>query len=132
MHETWSKRSRPHRVDLSEALVDGSRHKAPCGGEGTGKSPVGRSKLGWKWSLLTNRAGIPVGWAADGANRHDQTLLEPTLASTQRHGLLGDVETLHLDRGYAGNPLLGICRSYGIDDVVCPKKRPRGRTSARL
>ena len=72
--------------------------------------------------------GLGRGWR----HRHDQTLLEPTLASTQRHGLLGDVETLHLDRGYAGNPLLGICRSYGIDDVVCPKKRPRGRTSARL
>ena len=38
-------------VDLSEALVDGSMHKASCGGEGTGKSPVDRAKLGWKWSL---------------------------------------------------------------------------------
>ena len=114
-------------VDLSEALADGSVHKAPCGGEGTGKSPVDRSKLGWKWSLLTDRAGIPVGWAADGANRHDQVLLEPTLAATGRNGLLADVETLHLDRGYAGDPVLETCRSYGIDDVVRAPKRARGR-----
>ena len=113
-------------LDLSDASVDGSMHKAPCGGEGTGKSPVDRGKSGWKWSLLTDRCGIPVGWAADGANRHDTTLLEPTLAAVPR-GLLADIETLHLDRGYSGNPVIGTCHSYGIDDVVRSKKRPRGK-----
>ena len=39
-------------VDLSEASVDASLHKAPCGGDGAGKSPVDRGKIGWKWSLL--------------------------------------------------------------------------------
>ena len=68
-------------LDLSEAAVDGSIHKAPCGGDGTGKSPVDRGKLGWKWSLLTDRNGIPVSWAADGANRNDITLFEPTVAA---------------------------------------------------
>ena len=113
-------------LDLTEASVDGSVHKAPCGGEGAGKSPVDRAKSGWKWSLLTDRAGIPVGWAAGGANRHDQALLEPTLAAAPR-GLLADVETLHLDRGYSGNPVLETCHSYGIDDIVRAPKRPRGR-----
>ena len=47
-------------LDLSETSVDGSMHKAPCGGAGTGKSPVDRGKLGWKWSILTDRSGIPV------------------------------------------------------------------------
>ena len=36
-------------IDLGEVSIDGSLHKAPCGGEGTGKSPVDRGKLGWKW-----------------------------------------------------------------------------------
>lgn len=35
-------------LDLTEACIDGSIHKAPCGGEGTGKSPVDRGKLGFK------------------------------------------------------------------------------------
>ncbi|MYB03968.1 MAG: hypothetical protein F4Y13_07220 [Acidimicrobiaceae bacterium] len=35
-------------LDLSDASVDASLHKAPGGGEGTGKSPVDRGKLGWK------------------------------------------------------------------------------------
>ena len=114
-------------VDLSDASVDASLHKAPCGGGGTGKSPVDRGKSGWKWSLLCDdRAGIPVSWAADGANRNDQTLLGPTLAAAQQRGLLCDVETLHLDRGYAGDPVLKLCESYGIHDVVRAPKRARG------
>ena len=57
--------------------VDGSVHKAPCCGEETGKSPVDRGKLGFKWSLLTDRCAIPVAAALDGANRHDLTLPSP-------------------------------------------------------
>ena len=118
-------------VDLSDASVDASLHKAPCGGGGTGKSPVDRGKLGWKWSLLCDRAGIPVSWAADGANRNDQTLLGPTLAAAHQRGLLCDVETLHLDRGYAGDPVLKLCESYGIHDVVRAPKRARGTARRR-
>ena len=118
-------------VDLSDASVDASLHKAPCGGGGTGKSPVDRGKSGWKWSLLCDRAGIPVSWAADGANRNDQTLLGPTLAAAQQRGLLCDVETLHLDRGYAGDPVLKLCESYGIHDVVRAPKRARGTARRR-
>ena len=87
-------------LDLSEVSVDGSIHKAPCGGDGTGKSPVDKGKLGWKWSVASDRNGIPLGWAIVGANRNDIRLLEPTLAAVNSAGLLCDVETLHLDRGY--------------------------------
>ena len=112
-------------IDLSDASVDASIHKAPSGGEGTGKSPVDRGKSGWKQSLLTDRNGIPVGWAADGANRSDQALLAPTLAAADQRGLIFDVETLHLDRGYAGNPVTRVCEEFGIDDVArAPKRAP--------
>ena len=117
-------------LDLSEAALDGPAHKAPCGGDGTGINPVDRRKLGWQWSILTDRSGVPVAAAADGANRHDQVLLEPTLAAVPQ-GLLDDVETLHLDRGYDGAPALNTCASYGIDDVARSKRRPRGRTGTR-
>src|SRR5487761_2444275 len=36
---------------LSDVAADGSLHKAPAGGEGTGMNPTDRSKLGWKWSI---------------------------------------------------------------------------------
>ena len=79
-------------LNLSDTSVGGSLHKAPCCGEGTGKSSVDRGKSGWNWSLLCDRAAIPVGWATDGANRNDCTLLEPTLRAAPQ-GLVADVET---------------------------------------
>ncbi len=110
---------------LSETAVDGSTHKAPCGGDGTGKSPVDRAKLGWKWSILTDRAGVPVAAAVAGANRHDTVLLKPTLGAVPDK-YLADIETLHLDRGYDNAPARAACAAAGIDDVVCAKKRPAG------
>ncbi len=61
---------------------------APCGGEGTGKNPCDRAKSGWKWSLAVDRNGIPIGWATNGANRHDSILFEPTLEAVDERGLL--------------------------------------------
>ena len=91
-------------LDLDDVCIDGSTHKAPCGGEGTGKSPVDRRKSGWKWSIAIDGAGIPVGWAAAGANRNDIMLFDPTIAEIERQGLHHDTETLHLDRGLLGRP----------------------------
>ena len=115
-------------VDLGDASADASLQKAPRGGGGTGKSPVERAELGWKWSLLCDRAGIPVRWAADGANRDDCTPAGPTPADAERRGPLAEAETPRLDRGYAGEPVLRTCRSYGIADVARSPKRPRGKT----
>ena len=41
-------------------------------------------------------------------------------------GLIPDIETLHLDRGYDSPKTRGLCRSYGITDIVCARKRPPG------
>lgn len=87
-------------LDLTEVAIDGSLHKAPYGGEGTGKSPVDRGKLGWKWSIGVDRHGIPLGWSIDAANRHDVRLLGPTLDAITAHGWTTEIETIHLDRGY--------------------------------
>ena len=118
-------------LDLTEASIDGSAHKAPCGGEGTGKNPTDRGKLGIKWSLMVDRNGIPVASATDGANRHDTILLAPTLQAARRRGLLPDVETFHLDRAYDSGAVVGLCARYGITDVVCAKKRPPGQAKPK-
>ncbi len=82
-----------------------------------------RGKLGWKWSLLTDRFGVPFGWAIDGANRHDTILFAPTLEAANAKGLLGDIETLHLDRGYDSAAVRAFCAQHGLDDVICAKQR---------
>jgi transposase len=114
-------------LDLSECAVDGSLHKAPCGGEGTGKNPTDRGRLGWKWSLFTDRNGIPIGWATDGANRHDTVLFEPTVTAAAERGLLADIETLHLDRGYDSAAVRELCARLGIRDLVGARQRRAGR-----
>jgi transposase len=118
-------------LDFSECAVDGSQHKAPSGGEGTGPSPVDRGKRGWKWSLFADRNGIPVGWAADGANRHDTVLLAPTLDAAAQRGLLAECETLHLDRGYDNGVVRALVATVGIDDLICSKVRPAGTAAVK-
>lgn len=113
-------------LDLSDAAVDGSQHKAPCGGEGTGPNPTDRGKRGIKWSLLTDRAGYPIASVIDGANRHDTVLFGPTMMCAAERGLIEDIDTLHLDRGYDNGPVRELCEKLGIDDLVCAKKRPPG------
>lgn len=113
-------------LDLSEVSIDGSLHKAPCGGQGTGPNPTDRGKRGWKWSLATDRDGIPIGWAIDGANRHDVRLFAPTLDAIEGRGLLAEVETLHLDRGYDTAGIRQTCAEHDLDDVVTAKRRTRG------
>jgi transposase len=112
-------------LDLSEVAVDGSIHKAPCGGQGTGKSPVDRAKLGWKWSIAADANGIPLGWAIAGANRNDLKLLEPTLVDVARAGLLVEIETLHLDRGYDYPKVRARLAALGLDDLNIQRRQPR-------
>ena len=113
-------------LDLSEVAIDGSQHKAPFGGEGTGPNPTDRGKSGWKWSLATDRVGIPVGWVIDGANRNDCVLFDPTISSVADRGLLEEIETLHLDKGYDNSIVRGLCADLGIGDLVCAKRRKPG------
>ncbi|MDG2113484.1 MAG: IS5 family transposase, partial [Actinomycetota bacterium] len=87
-------------LDLDVVAIDGSIHKAHCGGLGTGHSPVDRAKLGWKGSVAADRHDIPIGWAIDGANRNNVTMLEPTLDEVTATGLDLDIGTLSLDPGY--------------------------------
>jgi len=102
-------------LDLDDVALDGSLHKAPYGGEGTGPNPTDRAKLGWKWSVASERHGIPVGWVIDGANRNDVRMLEPTLDAVRATGLLADIGTLHLDRGYDSGAVRDRLRGQGIE-----------------
>jgi transposase len=112
-------------LDLSEVAIDGSQHKAPCGGEGTGPNCTDKGRSGWKWSLATDAAGIPIGWVPAAANRHDAKLVAATLDDIDRRGLLADIETLHLDRGYDFAFVRQDCADRGLLDVQIPKCRKR-------
>ena len=118
-------------LNLEEVSVDGSSHKAPSGGPGTGKNPCDRAKSGWKWSLAVDGRGIPLGWATDGANRHDSILFEPTPEAVASRGLIPDIGTMHLDRGYDNNRVRAEAAGWGIDDLNCVRRRKPGTATTK-
>ena len=119
-------------LDLSDVAVDGCLNKAPVGGEGTGPNPTDRGKLGWKWSILTDRNGIPLGWSIDGANRNDSALLAPTLDAVAGRSLLTEVDTLWLDRGYDSGVTRQRLAERGIDDAIIARKRKRNTAAGAV
>ncbi len=95
----------------------------------------------FNWST---REGWPMGvimsclwkngrmWLTAGANRHDIILFEPTLDTVAARGLVADIETLHLDRGYDAKRIRQSCDAHGIGDVICGKRRPAGTAAGPL
>ncbi len=122
-------------LDLAEVSLDGSLHKAPYGGEGTGPNPTDRGKLGWKWSVASERHGVPIGWTIEGANRNDIRLLGPTLDAVADAGLLTDIATLHLDRGYDYPVVRTELSALGLKDLDIQRrgtKEPGKKQPVRL
>lgn len=115
-------------LDLTEVAIDGSLHKAPYGGEGTGPNPCDRAKLGWKWSIGVERHGIPLGWAIDGANRNDVPMLAPTIQALADNGWLDEIDTLHLDRGYDYPKIRRQLDAAGLTDHVIQHRKKKGDT----
>jgi transposase len=121
-------------LDLGDVALDGSQHKAPAGGEGTGPNCTDKGRSGWKWSLATDMVGIPIGWVAAAANNNDCTLVAATLDAISARGLTGEIETLHLDRGYDFAFVRAECRDRGLADVQippCRKRKRRGRLAKK-
>ena len=63
------------------------------------------------------RHGIPIGHAIDGAHRNDVRMLEPTLDAVAANGLLVDIDTLHLDRGYDYPIVRARLATFGLTDL---------------
>jgi hypothetical protein len=111
-------------LELADLAVDGCITKAPSGGEAAGRSPVDRGKQGLKRSLVTDGVGIPLHVVSAGANRHDAPLLGPTLAGLEKLDGLPDDVTVHLDRGYDGDPTRVLLDALGFDGATARKGVP--------
>lgn len=93
-------------------------------------------RLGVRWipdprkrSLLTDPAGIPLGWVIAPANRNDSPLLHPTLEKLARfdEGLgaaLPDEITVHLDAGYDSAKTRDLLDELGCPGVISLKGFP--------
>jgi len=86
------------------------------------RPPATASIVGVAYGIAYGRVGAHV----SGANRNDLVLLAPTLDDALARGLLGDIETLWLDRGHDANITRGRFAERGIADAMITKKRKRG------
>jgi hypothetical protein len=112
-------------LHLDDLAVDGCHTKAPCKGDKAGPSPVDRAKQGLKRSTCVEAKGVPLGFASDGANRHDSKLLDPTLrAAREQVGDLPENATVHLDSAYNGKPCQVILTEHALIGEIAAKGVP--------
>ena len=118
-------------IDWSWLAMDGAMTKAPLGGESTGRNPTDRGKRGVKRSLLTEAAGVPIGVAIDGANRHDKKLVEATIDSIpveRPDPTEQQPQGLCLDKGYDYDNTRELVREFGFTAHV----RARGEEAQAI
>lgn len=108
-------------LELEVIAVDGCITKAPCGGEVAGSSPVDRGKQGTKRSLAVDRHGIPLAVIISSANRHDSTLLRPTLEQVQHLFPHEETVTIALDAGYDSAVTRAVLEDLGYQGEITPK-----------
>jgi len=107
--------------ELEVIAVDGCSVNAPCGGDAAGRSPVDRGKQGTNRSLAVERRGIPLAVAISAANRHDSTLLRPTLEVVRERFPGEEDVTIHLDAGYDSAVTRALLDDLGYAGVITPK-----------
>ncbi len=97
----------------------------------TGANPTDRGKRGVKRSLLTEAQGVPVGVAADGANRHDMKLVRPTLDTVviaRPEPTLEQPQGMCLDKGYDFDEVRRTLEEFGFTAHI----RSRGEEAKAL
>lgn len=84
--------------------------------------------------MLVDGAGVPLAVAVDGANVHDQKLLEPTLDAIpvpRPEPAPYKPQHLCLDKGYTGEPVDEAVRERGYTPHVPDKSNPAATPQRR-
>lgn len=97
--------------------------KAPLGGQATGKSPVDRSKIGTKRSIISDQNGIAIGLAVAGANQFDPSLLKATIESVKQNIQQPYSKKLRLDGIYDTQEV----RTILFNEYYLPRISPNNR-----
>jgi transposase len=114
------------KINWQRALIDSSFVRAAYGGEGTGPSPVDRSKPGSKHHVITDAQGIPLTSSVTTANTNDITEMAPLF--NKLPAVAGKVghpkkkpEALQGDLGYDSEVHRQALDQMGIEPVL-PEK----------
>jgi transposase len=128
IHEVLLDRLRgADKIDWSRALIDSSFVRAAYGGEGTGPSPVDRSKPGSKHHVITDAQGIPSASATTAANVNDIEQVAPLFnAIPPVAGKVGHPrkkpDALQGDLAYDSEPHRQGLRDLGVEPIL-PEKQ---------
>jgi putative transposase len=121
-----------HGLNLEVQAADCSYVKAPLGQEKTGKSPVDRSKLGTKRSILTDRNGVIIGFALGSANQVDSHLFLETLLSIPKHLNMPYRKFISLDAAYDWEEVRTYLFHYGYTPRIAKNNRRSKRKISAL
>lgn len=112
-------------IDCEHVAIDGSTQLAPGGGPDTSNYPGSKGRLGYKWSIGVDAAGVGIGFVVDTGARNDYRLLQPTLNAITARDATAAIGTLHLDRGYSYPSLPEHLTSYDIHTInAVPRNQP--------
>jgi transposase len=119
------------KIDWSRAPVDSSFVRAAYGGEGTGPSPVDRSKPGTKHHVMTDANGVPLSCDVTAANVNDIDELAPLFnAIPPVAGKVGHPKSrpdaVLGDRGYDSEPHRQALRQLGVKPLLAKKGTEHG------
>jgi putative transposase len=107
---------------LREQSFDCAHIKAPLGGEGTGKSPVDRAKLGTKRAMLTDKNGIPIAIQVFGGNVHDSKTCIKTIES-KAYYRIPPFQTIELDAAFDDELIEDYFKNKNYYTRTSPNKR---------
>jgi transposase len=115
------------QLDWSRALIDSSFVRAAYGGEGTGPSPVDRSKPGSKHHVITDAQGAPLATSTTAANVNDINQMAPLFnAIPPVAGKVGHPkqkpDALQGDLAYDSEPHRQGLRDLGVEPIL-PEKQ---------
>lgn len=119
------------KLDTDLVVVDGVYARAFGGGEQAGPSPVDRSKLGTKHTLMVSRSGVPLAIRTAGANESDHRQIIPLVLDFPRVGgkpgrpkELPDV--VYADRGYDSEAARHLLAWLGVEPKIARRHTPHG------
>ena len=125
-------------LEHETAMIDSTQVRAFGGGDQTGPSPVDRRKLGTKYTLMTDRNGVPLAITIAGANRSDQREILPIIENEYPHvgGQPGrpriGPDEVCADAGYDSEATRDVLRCLGMKPFIRKRGAPHGSHLGRL
>lgn len=110
-------------LELQVQIGDAAHIKSPLGGNLTGKSPVDRSKLGTKRTIITDQNGIILGASLGGGNQHDSQLIYAAIQSIPKNIVQPRYKEMHLDAGYDYEFIETMLFNTNYIPRICHSKR---------